>query len=166
MPMRELLSEIREATKKQKSVNKVDEIRVMRTMLNDPEFTVSIYDKNKGLIGSRCPREEAVKFVTNVTSSITGLDSKSTHELANDYEFTKRDAIFLLENSRDFTKTYLSTGRKLPIVQSEDAEAAIFYRPTASKDKMVPTTDGGKQLTPVAGFNKVVCRSKSPKYNI
>lgn len=163
--MDELMNEIRQTTQHQCSSSRVDEIRVMRTMLNDPNFAVSVYDKNKGYIGKRCPREEAVKFAGNIASSITGLENKSAQELAKDYEFTKRDAIFLIENGRDFTKTYLATGRKLPIVQAETSEAAIFYKSVAQKEKMVPTSDGGKQTTPVPAFNKVVCRSKSPKYN-
>ena len=136
----------------------------MRTMLNDPEFSISIYDKNKGYIGTRCPREEAVKFVTNVASSITGLDTKSTAELADSYEFTKRDATFLIENSRDFTTTYLSTGRKLPIVQSETTEASILIRHVDQREKSVPNA-GTNGITKVPAFDKVICRSKSPKYN-
>lgn len=165
MTMESLMTEIKEITKKQKSASRVDEIRVMRTMLNDPEFSVSIYDKNKGLIGTRCPREEAVKFAANISSSITGLDSKSATELASSYEFTKKDAIFLLENSKDFTQTYLTTGRKLPIVQTADAEAALLLKPVESKEKTIPTSDGTKQTTTVPAFHKVVCKSKSPKYN-
>lgn len=165
MTMESLMSEIKEITKKQKSASRVDEIRVMRTMLNDPDFSVSIYDKNKGLIGTRCPREEAVKFAANISASITGLDTKSATELASNYEFTKKDAIFLLENGKDFTQTYLSTGRKLPIVQTEDAEAALLLKHVESKEKAIPSSDGTKQTTTVPAFNKVVCKSKSPKYN-
>lgn len=166
MNMNDLMAEIRETTKKQKSASRVDEIRVMKTMINDPDFSVSIYDRNKGLIGSRCPREEAVKFVASTASAITGLDTKSAEELANNYEFTKKDAIFLIENGRDFNQTYLATGRKLPIVQGADSEAAIFYRPVASKEKTVPnTTSTGSKTTTVPAYNKVICRSKCPKYN-
>lgn len=165
MTMESLLSEIKEITKKQKAASRVDEIRVMRTMLNDPDFSISVYDRNKGLIGTRCPREEAVKFSANISSAITGLDTKSATELANNYEFTKKDAIFLIENSRDFTQTYLSTGRKLPIVQSEDSEASLLYRHVDAKEKNIPSSDGTKQTTMVPAYNKVVCKSKSPKYN-
>ena len=154
--MEQLMSEIREVTKKQKSASRVDEIRVMRTMLNDPDFSVSIYDKNKGYIGTRCPREEAVKFVTNVASTITGLDVKSTQELANSYEFTKRDATFLIENGRDFTTTYLSTGRKLPIVQSEKSEASLILRHVEQREKNVPNANNNG-VTEVPAFDNVVC---------
>ena len=162
--MNELMTEIREVTKKQKSCNKVDEIRVMRTMLNDPDFEVSIYDKNKGLIGTRCPRTEAVKFISNVCSAVTGIDSKSADELANGYEFTKKDAIFLLDNSRDFTQTYLTTGRKLPIVQSEKSQAELLVKSIPEKEKAIPAGDSVKQITKVPGYDKIVAKSKCPKY--
>ena len=164
--MEQLMKEIKEVTKKQKSASRVDEIRVMKTMLNDKNFSVSIYDKNKGYIGQRSPREEAVKFVANVSAAVTGLDSKSAQGLAENYEFTKKDAIFLIENSRDFTQTYLQTGRKMPIVQGIDSEASIFCKPVQSKEKTVPAKDGeGTKTTTVPSYTKVVCRSKSPKYN-
>lgn len=73
--MENLMAEIREVTKKQKASSRVDEIKVMKTMLNDPNFSISVYDKNKGYIGTRCPREEAVKFAANLSSAITGLDT-------------------------------------------------------------------------------------------
>lgn len=165
MKMDELMKEIKEITKNQHSSSKVDEIRVMRAMLNDPDFTVSVYDKNKGYIGTRCPREEALKFVVNTSTAITGLDVKSARELAQNYEFTKRDASFLIENGRDFTQIYLETGRKYPIVQGEDSEAAIFLREVKSKEKSVPdSTTNSTKSTIVPGYNKVVCRSRCPKY--
>ena len=162
--MAELMDEIRVATQKQCSSSRVDEIRVMRTMLNDESFHVSIYDRNKGYIGQRCPREEAVKFIGNVSAAVTGLETKAAMDLADNYEFTKRDAVFLIENARDFTRTYLATGRKLPIVQAENAEASLLYKSVSSKEKVVPTADGGKHTTIFPAHNKVVCRSKSPKY--
>ena len=157
----ELLKEIRQATKKQKSASKVDEVRVMRSMLNDDTFKLSVYDKNNGLVGTRCPREEAVKFLTNITTNITGLDKKTVSAMCNEYEFTKKDAMFMLDMSRDFNQVYLSSGRKLPIVQGADSEAAVFYRPIPIKEKKVPATD---KVTTVPAFNKVICKSKCPKY--
>lgn len=163
--MDSLMKEIQEITKKQKSASRVDEIRVMRTMINDPDYSISIYDKNKGYIGTRCPREEAVKFAANISSAITGLDSKSANELANRYEFTKKDAVFLLENHRDFTQTYLSTGRKLPIIQSESAEAGIFFKDLDEREKSVPDGTGNNKNSIIPAYTKVVCRSKCPKYH-
>lgn len=159
----DLMKEIKEVTQKQKAASRVDEIRVMKMMLNDPEYKVSVYDRNRGLIGTRCPREEAVKFVTSTTCAITGLETKSATELASNYEFSKKDAMFFLDNSRDFMETYLSTGRKYPIMQTVDSEAALFIKPVASRVKSNPSSVGAS--TTIPSFEKVVCRSKSPKYN-
>lgn len=164
--IKSLMEEIRKTTKKQRSASRVDEIRVMRTMINDPEYSVSIYDKNKGYIGTRSPREEAVKFISNVTSAITGIESKSAYELAKRYEFTKKDACFLLENHKDFTQTYLSTGRKLPIIQTESAEASIFSRELSEREKSVPSGTGSNKNSIVPAYTKIVCRSKCPKYHV
>ena len=160
--MKELMAEIQETTKKQKSANKIDEIRVMKGMLNDPDFSVSVFDKNKGYIGNRCPRQSAVDFVSNVCSAVTGIDNKSAAELAANYEFTKKDAIFMIENARDFIGTYLTTGRKLPLVQSETSQAEIFLRHVDAKEKNIP---GENKTVKVAPFDKVIAKSKSPKYN-
>lgn len=160
--MNDLMNEIKEITKKQQSASKGDEIRIMQTMLNDPEFTTSVYDKTKGLIGTRCPREEAVKFASNLCSTITGLDNKSANELASSYEFTKKDANFLLNNCRDFINTYLSTGRKLPIAQGATVEASLVIRHIEERTKPVPNGSGEVKIP---AFDKVVSKSKCPKYN-
>ena len=162
--VKKLMGEIQEVTAKQKAASRVDEIRVMKAMLNDPSFKVSIYDKNKGLVGTRCPREEATKFVASTTSAITGLDQAQATELANNYEFTKKDATFLIENARDFTSTYLQTGRKMPLVQSEKTEASLIVRHVEQKTKKVPANMGGGTTT-VPAYDKVISKSKSPKYN-
>lgn len=158
--MEELMKEIHEATKKQRSANKTDEVNVMRTMLNDADFSVAVYDRSKGYIGQRSPREESRKFIANITSSLTGIEYKNATELANEYEFSKKDASFLIENGKDFISTYLTTGRKLPLIQTEDSEAALLLRHIDSKEKQVP--DGSTTVIPE--FNKVVCKSKCPKY--
>ena len=160
--MKELMSEIKEVTKKQRSANKIDEIRVMKAMLNDPDFEISVYDKNKGLIGTKNIHDEAVKFTANLCSSVTGIDSKSATELASNYEFTKKDAIFMIDTSKTFIQTYLDTGRKINIIQGEDSQADLFTRDIPAKDKTIPGTNN---TTKVPGFSKVICRSKNPKYH-
>ena len=149
---------------KQKSQNKGDEVAVAQTLLNDPDFQVGIYDKNKGLIGTRNVHEEAVKFVANISAEITGLDKKTAEDLANQYTFTKKDANFIINTSRDFVQTYLKTGRKFNLVQSEDAEANIFLKSTPAKEKLIPTKEGTK-LVKTGAYQKVACKSGCPKYN-
>lgn len=163
--MTELMKQIQEITVKQKSQNKGDEVAVAQALLNDPDFQVGIYDKNKGLIGTRNVHEEAVKFIANVSSEITGLDKKTAEELANKYTFTKKDANFIINTSKDYIQTYLKTGRKFNLVQTEDAEANIFLKATPAKEKLIPTKDGTK-LVKTGAYQKVACKSGCPKYNM
>ena len=158
------MRQIQEITMKQKSQNKGDEVAVAQTLLNDPDFQVGIYDKNKGLIGTRHVHEEAGQFVANISAEITGLDKKTAEDLANQYTFTKKDANFIINTSRDFVQTYLKTGRKFNLVQSEDAEANIFLKSTPAKEKLIPTKEGTK-LVKTGAYQKVACKSGCPKYN-
>ena len=163
--LEELIAEIKESTT-QVAINRIDENRVMRSMLNDPEFSIAVYDK-KGYIGQRCPRKEAVNFTKNIITATTGLDSKDSLHLAENYEFTNRDANYLIGNMRDFLYVYTSTGRKINIMQSAATEAAIFTKEIPASKKSVPDKDNPgktKQIT-TSPYIKVVSTSKCPKYN-
>lgn len=161
-----LVEEIKQSTS-QIAINKVDEVRVMRCMLNDPDFSLGVYDKNLGYIGQRSPHAEATKFVKNIIMGSTGLDSKDSKHLAENYEFTKRDANFLLDNMRDFVQVYMNTGRKMNIMQTETSEACIFTKPVNSTNKTVPDKENpgqSKQIT-TSPYIKLVSATKCPKYN-
>lgn len=159
----ELMNEIKKVTVHQKAQSLTDQIKVQRAILNDPTYKVSIYDKHHGKVGERCPREEAVKFIADKASDITGLDRKSAADLAKNYEFSKKDAIFFLNMNQDFTTTYLYTGRKYNIIQSEDCEGSILLKPMSAKQKYVPSKNGPRIVT-VPSCNKLVAKSRVPKY--
>ena len=163
--LEQLVYDIRKSTS-QVSINKVDEVRVMTSMLNDKEFSLGVYDKTQGYIGQRSPHDEAVKFVKNVISGATGLDSKDSMHLAENYEFTKKDANFLLGNMRDFMNVYMSTGRKINIIQSADTDASLFTKPIKATEKLIPDKDnpGSTKKVPTLGYTKLVSSSKCPKY--
>lgn len=163
--LEQLVYDIRKSTS-QVAINKVDEVRVMTSMLNDKEFSLGVYDKTQGYIGQRSPHDEAVKFVKNVISGATGLDSKDSMHLAENYEFTKKDANFLLTNMRDFVNVYMTTGRKLNIIQSADTDASLFTKPIKASEKLIPDKDnpGSTKKVPTLGYTKLVSSSKCPKY--
>ena len=71
--LEQIISDIKRSTS-QIASNKVDEVRVMKSMLNDKDFTIGIYDKNNGYIGQKSPHNEAVKFAKNIIAGSTGLD--------------------------------------------------------------------------------------------
>lgn len=168
MPKSELESLVREIRKStmQISINRVDEVRVMTCMLNDPQFTLGVYDKNQGYIGQKSPREGAVKFVKNIVAGTTGLDQRDSLHLAEHYQFTKKDANFLLDNMRDFIRVYTTTGRKLNVMQTATSESCIFTREVKDGYKSIPDKDNPGKTKEVFtnGYTKLISASKCPKY--
>ena len=161
----QLVSKIKKEVK-QISINKVDEVLVMRSMLNDKNFSLGVYDKNQGYIGQRCPHDEATGFLKNVISGSTGLDRKDSEVLAQNYEFTKKDANFLLSNMRDFINVYTSTGRKLNVIQNANTEASLYTKQVGSVKKQVPDKEkpgASKEIT-TTPYIKLVSVTKCPKY--
>lgn len=160
-----LVADIKKNTS-QIAINRVDENRVMKCMLNDKNFSLGVYDKNLGYIGEKCPHDNAVNFVKNIIMGSTGLDSKDSKHLAENYEFTKRDAGFLLENMRDFMQVYMQTGRKINIMQTGATEACLYTKDISAKSKLVPDKEQSgksKQIT-TSPFIKLVSASTCPKY--
>lgn len=160
-----IIEEIK-TTAKQISINKVDEVKVMRSMLNDKNFKIPIFDKNEGYIGDKCPAEEATNFVASVIQTATGLDSKDSKHLADGYEFTKKDATFMVNNAKDFIETYMRTGRKLNIIQNGAGEASIYAKDIPAGVKNIPAKPGSPELKQIStpAYTKIVSISKSPKY--
>lgn len=165
--LEQIITDIRRATVNQRAINKVDEVRVMKSMLNDPDFSIGVYDKTQGYIGQKSPHQEAVNFTKNIISGTTGLDKKDAQHLAENYEFTKKDANFLLSNMRDFLYVYTSTGRKINVIQSASTEASLFVKEVGSTTKRVPDKENPGTTKPVntTPYTKLISSSKCPKYN-
>lgn len=163
--LEELISEIKKSTN-QIAINKVDEVRVMKSMLNDKDFTIGVYDRTMGYIGQRSPHQEAVKFVKGIISGATGLDKKDSQILADNYEFTKKDASFLLDNMRDYLKVYTSTGRKINVMQSAETEACLYTKSVPVTTKRIPDKEnpGTTKEVETKPYIKLVSSNKSPKY--
>lgn len=149
------------------SINKVDEVNVMESMLNDKDFTIGVYDKGIGYIGQKCPHDEAKGFISNIIASATKLDKKDADILSDKYVFTKKDANYLLSNMRDFINVYSGTGRKMNIIQNAKSEANIYTRDMPAGSKLIPDKDhpGDIREVKTAPFTKIVVQNKSPKYN-
>ena len=163
--LEQVISDIKKDLK-QTSINKVDEVNVMKAMLNDKDFYIGVYDKGVGYVGQRCPHEEAVNFAKNIISGCTGLDGKDSRHLAENYQFTKRDATFLLTNMKDFLSVYTSTGRKIGVIQNATTEAALYTKEVSGGSKVVPDKEhpGSSKTIETQSFTKLVSVSKCPKY--
>ena len=149
--LNDLINNIKNETS-QIYINKSNEIDVMRCMLNDKDYSISVYDKN-GYVEQRSPHEEAIKFIASVINRSTGLD--------------KKDAVFLLNNSRDFISTYMNSGRKFNIMQTKDTEADIYTEKVDSKIKSIPIKDSDKKFKEIktSSYTKLKCSSKCPRYS-
>lgn len=164
--LEQLISQIKSETN-QIAINKSDEVKVMTAMLNDKDFSLGVYDKKMGYIGQKSPHEEAEKFISDIISRSTGLDKKDSSHLASNFEFTKKDANFLLSNMRDFLQVYTLTGRKINIMQTAATEANLYIKEVPASTKVVPDKDktGETKTITTSPFIKLVSQSKCPKYN-
>lgn len=135
-----LIKDIVERTT-QVAVNKADEVEVMQTMLNDKEFSVAVFDRNKGYMGSRSPRNEAIQLAVDTLSGVTGMSTVEAHALTENYEYTKRDAAHFINIGKDFIGTYLQSGRKMTLISEPRIEATVSLKHVEEHDKSVPDRD-------------------------
>lgn len=157
----ELIKSIIEKTN-QTAINKTDEVELMQCMLNDKDFKVAIYDRNKGYLGSRSPRCDAISIAVDTLAGATGMSTVEAYALTEDYEFTKRDASRFINIGKDFISTYLQTGRKMNLVSEPRCEATVNLRYVEEHDKNVPDRENpGKVKTVRAAESiKMVCTNK------
>lgn len=125
----------------QTAVNRSDEVEVMQSMLNDREFNVAMFDRNKGYVGSRSPRNEAIQLAVDTLSGVTGMSENEAKTLTDNYEFTKKDAQHFINIGKDFIGTYLQTGRKTTIISEPRIEATVSLKYIEEHDKKVPDRD-------------------------
>ena len=118
--VRELINEIN-TTRTQASSKAKDEIRVMKAMLNEPNFKVDVYGKS-GVEGQYCPYEESRIMVSNITTKISQQEAMN---LANSYEFGNQESAIMVGLSKEFINTYIETGRKLPLGGREKSNISI-----------------------------------------
>lgn len=136
----DIVTEIR-ATLSQTSSSARDEIRVMKAMLNDTNFKVGIYDKT-GKIGERCPSKEIRGMISGVVATTTKITNAEAEELVNDYEFKKSDAVTMIDFSKDFINTALSTGRKIPLGATATSNISISQKTVDAKTRHYPKRVG------------------------
>lgn len=138
--VRELVKEI-DRTRSQTSASAKDEQRVMKEMLNDPEFVVDVYAKS-GVVGQYCPCEDAHDMVANIIKGAAKISTKEAEHLAKDYEFTNKDATTMVNISKEFINTYMETGRKLPLGGRETSNISISKKVKAERSNNFPKKVG------------------------
>ena len=121
--VRELINEIN-TTRTQASSKAKDEIRVMKAMLNEPNFKVDVYGKS-GVEGQYCPYEESRIMVSNIIKNTTKISQQEAMNLANSYEFGNQESAIMVGLSKEFINTYIETGRKVPLGGREKSNISI-----------------------------------------
>ena len=107
-----LVKEIKDGLSQVSSSAK-DEVRVMQAMLNDTEYEVGVYT-NSGFKENYNPAKDFKGMLSGVIASTTKISKEEASSLANAHEVTKSEATTMVNVSKEFVNTYISTGRKLP----------------------------------------------------
>lgn len=139
----ELLADIQE-NHKQVSSSQKDEVRIMQAMMNDTSYEVGVYNKS-GKIADYNPAKDFREMQKNIIASVTKIGKDEAAKLVEGYEATKSDATTMVNISKEFVNTYLSSGRKLPLGGREKANFSL-------SEKIVPTTEKTYQRR-IAGAN-------------
>lgn len=137
---KDLINDIRKGLS-QRSSSQKDEEHVMRAMLNDPTYSVGIYDKT-GKVGDYCPFEDSREMIGSIISDSTGISSKESKALANSYMFGKKQSQTMVDISKEFVNTYLHTGRKLPLGGREKSNASLLLKEIPESEKKFPNSIG------------------------
>lgn len=138
--LNELIKEIKGGLTQIASSGK-DEVRVMKEMLNDTEYTVGVYSR-EGKIGEYCPAEDVRTMLSNVVSSVTKISKEESEKLVETYKFKNSDAQVVVNVSKEFINTYMSTGRKLPLGGRERSDVNLALKDVKETVKTYPKRNG------------------------
>lgn len=138
--VKELIQEIR-TNLSQTSSSQKDEVKVMRAMLNDKEYQVEVYGK-EGLKETYCPAQDVRQMMASVMSSTTKVPVQEAESLMDSYEFKKNDASTMINVSKEFTNTFLQTGRKLPLGGREMSNVSLSLKEVEATTRTYPKKVG------------------------
>lgn len=142
-----------------KCASRKDEIIVMKAMLNDPDFKVTMYGKDDG---EYSPFEDSRSMMAHVISETTKIGIDEARELANNYEINKNDAESFIRISKEFVHEYLDTGRKLPIGSFDNMNPSLSVRHVESKDKI----NSKGETVKYPAYDAIKVSNPAPKYMI
>ena len=138
--VKEIIAEIKSNLSQTASSAK-DEVKVMKAMLNDKEYKVDIYGKN-GKEGEYCPAEDARKMMSSIISASAKIPAAEAEKLMDSYEFKKSDAVSMIGISKEFTNTFLQTGRKLPLGAREKSNVSLSLKVVEAASRTYPKKVG------------------------
>jgi hypothetical protein len=68
---------------------------------------------------------------------------------------------------KDYLSVYMSTGRKINIMQNEKTEANLYTKDMGASTKTIPSKENPNEsrVVTTSPYVKLVSQSKCPKYN-
>lgn len=133
----------------QKSASHKDEVKVMQSMLNDKEYSATVYG-SEGPVGTYCPAADARSMLTTVIADTTKINKTEAAALADAHQFSKAEAASMVGISKEFINCYMQTGRKLPLGGRETSNASLIgvdmAESTTRYPKKVGIGDDGKAI--------------------
>lgn len=136
----ELVKEIKDNLSQVSSSNK-DEVRVMQAMLNDKEYEVGVYT-NSGLKETYNPAKDYRGMLSSIVANTTKISKDEAAALVDSYEVSKSDASTMVNVSKEFINTYITTGRKLPFGGREKSNIALSGKEVPETIKTYPKKVG------------------------
>lgn len=137
--VKNLVNEIKSGLS-QKSSSQKDELRVMKAMLNDKEYEVSVYGGAE--VETFCPAREAREMISSVIKTTTKMSGDEAAKLADAHEFSNKEASCMIGISKEFINTYLDTGRKLPLGGREKSDISLIQKEVKATTRSYPKRVG------------------------
>lgn len=125
----------------QKSSSTKDELEVMRCMLNDPDYAVTVYNK-KGVCGEFNPCKEFRKMCASIIAGTTRIPIEEANAAMENYEVKKSDARVMIDLSKEFINSYSQTGRKIPLGGREKSNISLCIKRIPERSRSYPSRTG------------------------
>lgn len=169
--VKEIVKGIQE-TRTQQSVSAKDEVKFMRAMLNDRNYEVGVYG-SEGQTGTFNPSVAARDMAGSIISGATKISAEEGRQLAEDYEFTKKDSQNMIDISKQFILGYGETGRKIKLGGREQSDVSLVLEDveahTATYPKKVGVNEDGSARyengqVEVPGYQRIRAISPCPSW--
>lgn len=135
--------------------SKKNEVAVMQAMLNDPTYKVGLYDNSGQKTGTYSPYESSRVVVQSVLTNGAKMSSAEAEKIATNYQFGKKESQEMVDLSKQFTMTYLETGRYLPLGGRETMNVKLKLKEVPEKEYRNPRDNGQKIVVPAHSSIKV-----------
>lgn len=148
-----------------------DEVSVMRSMLNDKNHNIDLYD-NESCNRLFCVSIETKDMVSKIISTQCDIPFDQAKRMVDDYEFDNEDAQTMIDISKQFVSTYLTTGRKLAFDSTRNTEIALSEKHVPEHTVFHPVKinhkDGSSETiireTKVSAYDQVKAYSRCPTW--